>query len=88
VRRGRLEAQSEFAGSRWLSTSVVLHRTGITMRQLQYWVDRRMISPEGGGGEGRGHPRRWSEADVELVLDMIRRVEDCPYDHPGQARLR
>lgn len=86
MRRGRVPAQHEVGKDGWLSTSTVLELTGITMRQLQYWVDRGKIDPEGGGGEGRGRPRRWSVGDVELIRDMLHRIEECPYDHPGRKR--
>lgn len=65
----------------WISSAQLMAITGITERQLNYWVKKGIIDPEGGGGEGRGRPRKWSRGDVEIIRDMLHRIEECPFDH-------
>lgn len=83
--KGRIPAQME--DPQWISSARLIEITGITERQLNYWIKKGFIDPEGGGGDpennggGRGRPRKWSKADVEIVRDMLRRIEECPFDH-------
>jgi len=51
-----------------LSSSEVCRLTGVTVRQLDYWVRIGLLSPSlRAGYGGSGDPRRWSEADVAKV---------------------
>ena len=50
--------------ARAFSVDKVLHLTGLTRRQLQYWDEQGFISPSVSRGAGRGHPRLYDFRDL------------------------
>lgn len=54
-------------------SSQVCEITGVTYRQLDYWVRTGIVAPSiCCGGQGSGTQRRWSAADVVRVAAVAR----------------
>lgn len=47
--------------------------TGVTYRQIDYWIRRGWLHPEHAGGSG-GEPRRWSTTERAVAKLMARLV--------------
>jgi len=48
--------------------------TGITYRQLDYWVRKGWLLP-GVGAPGHGYPRDWPASEIAVARAMIRLIQ-------------
>jgi MerR HTH family regulatory protein len=60
------------------STAEVAELAGVTYRQLDYWLRTGTIGfCEGDEQPGSGRPRRWHPAEVDVVLECVRRWREA-----------
>ena len=57
---------------RTYSTMDVVHMTGATYRQIDWWCCQGLIPGQPRGGTGSGNRRRWTDEQVEEVILLLR----------------
>lgn len=63
------------SSARTYNTSDVCWLAGLTKRQLDYWLQKRLIVPSVALSDGTGHSHRWSVKDARAARAM-RRLRD------------
>ena len=66
-----------------ISSRQLSERTGVSMRQLDWWVKAGFLIPHQ-AGIGKGSRRLWRESMVETIAGhggLVDRMKACPYDH-------
>lgn len=60
------------------TTEQAANMAGVTVRQLNYWVQRRIVTPTV-QAEGSGYRHKWTGEDIQRLVDVVRRIEACPF---------
>ncbi|MCM2533979.1 MerR family transcriptional regulator [Neobacillus pocheonensis] len=60
-----------------ITIGVVRDLTGLSERQIRYYEERKLIFPE----RSPGGSRKYSFADVELLMDIANKIEDGLQTH-------
>jgi DNA-binding transcriptional MerR regulator len=59
------------------SSREVCEITGLTYRQLDWWIRTGKIELSWDGTPGSGHPRRWSEHEVRRLQAMLAAYDEA-----------
>ena len=70
-----------------LTSNQVAKASGITLRMVDYYTRRGFITPAL-STRGTGTARLWDPVVVDILIDLRRRVEQCPFDHASSHRRR
>ncbi|MDQ0200538.1 MerR family transcriptional regulator [Neobacillus ginsengisoli] len=60
-----------------ITIGIVRDLTGLSERQIRYYEERKLIFPE----RSPGGSRKYSFADVELLMDIANKIEDGLQTH-------
>lgn len=60
-----------------LTSAEVCRLTGISYRQLDYWVRTGAIQSPGNSGLGSGHARRWTHDDVRRLKAVVAQMREA-----------
>ena len=60
-----------------ITIGIVRDLTGLSERQIRYYEERKLIFPE----RSAGGSRKFSFADVELLMDIANKIEDGIQTH-------
>ncbi len=63
-----------------LTSSQVCHQAGLTYRQLDHWTRRGLVVPAVAAA-GAGTARLWSPSVVGQVVELLERIDACPFKH-------
>lgn len=69
------------------STEVIEFSGLISYRQLDYWAETGLIEPVV-PADGSGSQRLWDPSVIAEIADLIHRIQQCPFDHPGHKESR
>jgi DNA-binding transcriptional MerR regulator len=73
VRGGKMEQQDHsYKDKKVISIGIVSELTGLSLRQIRYYEERHLISPQ---RTSRG-TRKYSFSDVERLMDIANKRED------------
>ncbi|MFP7299208.1 MerR family transcriptional regulator [Neobacillus niacini] len=68
---------SSYKDKKVITIGVVRDLTGLSERQIRYYEERRLIFPE----RSPGGSRKYSFADVELLVEIANKIEDGVQTH-------
>lgn len=74
------------AGAELLTATEVARRSGLSFRQVDNWTRLGLITPVV-DTKGTGNARFYDVSVVDEIKDLLRRIDDCPFDH-GQGGSR
>lgn len=66
-----------------ITIGIVRELTGLSERQIRYYEERRLIFPE----RSPGGSRKYSFADVELLMEIANKIEDGLQTHEIRKEL-
>jgi len=72
-----MENSLSYKDKKVISIGVVSELTGLSERQIRYYEERKLIFPE----RPKGGSRKYSFADVELLMDIANKIEDGVQTH-------
>lgn len=66
-----------------ITIGIVRELTGLSERQIRYYEERKLIFPE----RSSGGSRKYSFADVELLMEIANKIEDGVQTHEIRREL-
>ncbi len=69
---GRLMNIMSYRDKKVISIGLVSEITGLSVRKIRYYEERKLIFPE----RSKGGTRKYSFADVERLIDIANHIED------------
>lgn len=57
------------------TTTQVIDLSGVSLRQIHYWIEHGWIIPEISKGTGSGFRHVWSETNIEILNAVRERIE-------------
>lgn len=79
VERGEIKManDSSYKDKKVITIGIVRDLTGLSERQIRYYEERKLIFPE----RSSGGSRKYSFADVELLVEIANKIEDGVQTH-------
>jgi DNA-binding transcriptional MerR regulator len=72
VLNGRLMNRMSYRDKKVISIGLVSEITGLSVRKIRYYEERKLIFPD----RSKGGTRKYSFADVERLIDIANHIED------------
>jgi MerR family transcriptional regulator, global nitrogen regulator len=77
VVRSKMANDSSYKDKKVITIGIVRDLTGLSERQIRYYEERKLIFPE----RSSGGSRKYSFADVELLVEIANKIEDGVQTH-------
>lgn len=75
--RSKMANDSSYKDKKVITIGIVRDLTGLSERQIRYYEERKLIFPE----RSSGGSRKYSFADVELLVEIANKIEDGVQTH-------
>ncbi|MCM3765081.1 MerR family transcriptional regulator [Neobacillus niacini] len=72
-----MESDSSYKNKKVINIGIVRELTGLSERQIRYYEERKLIFPD----RTPGGSRKYSFADVELLVEIANKIEDGVQTH-------
>lgn len=70
-------SEESYKDKKVITIGIVRELTGLSERQIRYYEERKLIFPE----RSSGGIRKYSFADIELLMDIANKMEDGVQTH-------
>lgn len=67
-----MESKTYYKEKKVISIGVMSELTGLSVRQIRYYEERKLLFPE----RSKGGNRKYSFSDVELLMEIANEMED------------